>query len=164
MPKRNQNKTFEEQITRVFEREAVCDVCKEDTDTFQATDRQTHKRMIKEYPLNKEHRETYRQNFEFMLNDDVWNKTMGKNNLYICLECWERDYLTPVAKGSRKTNEFGFCHVIPEDLQLGNPVNIGVDEFFKAIAETKQEKDKDVQHKKDVAIIGKHDMEHGFDD
>jgi hypothetical protein len=169
MPKRNQLKTFEEQIESVFEEkpENACDVCSQITIAFQQEAKDTIKKKIGQKPLNKDHQGTYRQKYEFIVKDNVWNATMRKDNKYICLECWERDFLTPLLKRKttdRKPNEFGFFHISPKDIQFGNPVNNNFEDFYNAVQEDEQEKEQQAQNQKDVQMIGKHDMEHGFDD
>jgi hypothetical protein len=149
-------KTFEEKLQDVFKEEgtedSVCDVCsgrrsKTDkvrpTNTFsRASRKEIHKRRIRKMPLNKRHQGTYRHNFEFIVNDSLWAKTMKGDNKYICLECWERDYLTPYLEKvkDREPNEFGFYHVEVRDLETENAVNNDIDLFFTAIDEMEAEK------------------------
>jgi hypothetical protein len=113
-----------------------CDVCKVPTTSFQNTVND-FKRLIIKKPLNNQHKNSYRRGFEFITTDNLWKKVMKKNtSKYICLECFEREYLTPFLqnnKTDRKPNKYGFFEVISTDLNLANTVNNNAVDFFKTI-------------------------------
>jgi hypothetical protein len=164
----DKKESFGEILDRVYNEEtSKCDVCAKTTIAFQETAKETIKERIRKLPLNEKHSGTYRQRYEFIVKDNVWKATMKNDNKYICLECWERDFLTPLlkTKGTKRApNKFGFFHVVPEDLTLGNPVNNNVADFFNAVNEEKRTEQQQKEYEKYKKIIGKHDMQHGFDD
>jgi hypothetical protein len=141
------------------------------------------KKLIRSKPRNKKHCGTFRKGFEFIVKDFLWEQVMREENLYICLECFEREYLTLYLKDkkirkylqelskekselasyaknllNRKPNEFGFYEVKFEDLAAGNPVNEGFVEFAKMVKKVEDEakKSKDDEFS---GMISKQDRE-----
>jgi hypothetical protein len=174
--KKKTKESFEQKLEELFrlsdEDENKCDICSTDTVSFAQFNKSQIKQKMKEKPLNQEHYDTYRRGFQFYVNEDLWGKTMKVDEkTFLCLECYERDYLTPYfeehPQDKRLPNRYGFFHVKFNDLQFhDNDVNENADKFFEAVREynkliAQRQAKKKMNPVSDVdkrPMIGKHEI------
>jgi hypothetical protein len=153
---------FEKRLLEVFQGLEVekghCNVCGVKCRPFNALEEEEFNEEYREKPLNKKHVDTYRKGYEFMVKDKIWGhlskykdkvkfKLMnGKivnfdEDLYICMECFEREILTRYNKifKSRETNEYGNYEINEGDLEMSNPVNMDYDYFDDLVQSAKHE-------------------------
>lgn len=167
-----------------------CDICKTKVVAAMHVDETDVKENIVKYPLNKRHTNTYRRRFEFMVSNNLWKlATMKDGQKYMCLECFEREYLTPLIKDkqflnqikdknidkpklvkfidtllSRKPNKYGIYQLdFTMDLDGGNPVNENLPETLALAKKLNKKFEVDAktrdQEKRDRAMIGNYDYE-----
>lgn len=165
----------------------TCQVCRIKTKAASNLGMDEQRALILEHPLNKKHFDTYRRGFEFMVKDTVWKVVMPEN-LYLCMECYEREYLTKLIKNDlnnakskfkqdpealryinelakRKPNKFGFYHVSINDFYPSNPVNDGLIEFFQMAANIENQLAKKKENDKYAGMISTKDrINYGAED
>jgi hypothetical protein len=191
---------FKEKLQKLFESEEEhpyadidggepCDVCKVRTVNAAQIDNEVLKTHIGTNKLNRRHTNTYRQRFEFMVTNNLWKLATRGDNLYMCLECFERKYLTSLIKNkrfleqikdknidkegivkfidkllSRTPNKYGFYQIdFNTDMDAGNPVNENLLELLALAAKLNKRDEEDTaakkQAEKDRKMIGNYDYD-----